>query len=137
MPPSSPTVVSEFPDVVPAHPLDILPRVAPEPFSLESLMRSWPYDSHRFTDFRLYRTDTDTRKLRLTARPHITHAHTLEHKCYVLKAPLLFPLHLILTPPLIPGIHPHLPLLLFLTSPMLFPPTLLIFFHALPQSLLA
>jgi hypothetical protein len=39
-PPPSPTVVSEFPDLVPTHPLDILPRVAPEPFSLESLMRS-------------------------------------------------------------------------------------------------
>jgi len=38
MPPSSPTVVSEFPDVVPAHPLDILPHVAPHPFSLGSLM---------------------------------------------------------------------------------------------------
>jgi hypothetical protein len=37
-PPPSPTVVSEFPDVVPTHPLDILPRVAPEPFSLGSLM---------------------------------------------------------------------------------------------------
>jgi hypothetical protein len=53
-PPPSPTVVSEFPDVVPAHPLDILPHVAPEPFSLESLMRSWPYDTHRFTEFRPY-----------------------------------------------------------------------------------
>ena len=37
-PPPSPTVVSEFPNIVPAHPLDILPRVALEPFSLESLM---------------------------------------------------------------------------------------------------
>jgi hypothetical protein len=53
-PPPSPTVVSEFPDVVPTHPLDILPRVAPEPFSLESLVRSWPYNSYRFTDFRPY-----------------------------------------------------------------------------------
>jgi hypothetical protein len=34
----SPTVVSEFPNVVPTHPLDILPCIAPEPFSLESLM---------------------------------------------------------------------------------------------------
>jgi hypothetical protein len=59
-PPPSPTLVSEFPDVVPAHPLDILPRVAPEPFSLESLMRSWPYDSHRFTSFRPYRSNTVT-----------------------------------------------------------------------------
>jgi hypothetical protein len=38
--------------------------------------------------------------------------------CYVLKAPLLFLLHPILTPPLIPGIRPHLPLPLFLSSPM-------------------
>jgi hypothetical protein len=53
-PPPSPTVVSEFPNVVPAHPFDILPRVAPEPFSLGSLVRTWPYDSHRFTSFHLY-----------------------------------------------------------------------------------
>ena len=84
-PPPSPTVVSEFPDVVPAHPLDILPRVAPEPFSLESLMQSWPYDSHRFTQFRPYQTDTDDRKLRLTARPHMTHMHTLEHETFCLE----------------------------------------------------
>ena len=56
---------------------------------------------------------------------------------YILKAPLLSLLHPILTPPLIPGIYPHLPLLLFLSSLMLFLPTLLIFFHALPQSLSA
>ena len=37
-PPPSPTVVSEFPDVDPAHPFDLLPRVAPEPLSLEGLM---------------------------------------------------------------------------------------------------
>jgi hypothetical protein len=37
-PPPSPTVVSKFPYIVSTHPLDILPRVAPEPFSLESLM---------------------------------------------------------------------------------------------------
>jgi hypothetical protein len=84
-PPPSPTVVSEFPDIVPTHPLDILPRVAPEPFSLESLMRSWPYDSHRFTDFRPYRTDTNDRKLRLTARPHMTHTHALEHETFCLE----------------------------------------------------
>jgi hypothetical protein len=84
-PPPSPTVVSEFPDVVPAHPFDILPRVAPEPFSLESLMRSWPYNSHRFTDFHPYRTDTDAGKLRLTARPHMTHTHTLEHETFCLE----------------------------------------------------
>ena len=61
-PPPSPTVVSEFPNVVPAYPLDILPQVAPEPFSLESLMRSWPYNSYRFTSFCLYRTDTNDSK---------------------------------------------------------------------------
>jgi hypothetical protein len=84
-PPPSPTVVSEFPDVVPAHPFDILSHVALEPFSLESLMRSWPYDSHHFTSFYPYQTDTDDRKLRLTARPHITHTHTLEHETFCLK----------------------------------------------------
>ena len=65
------------------------------------------------------------------------HVQALGCGCYVLKAPLLFPLHLILILPLIPGICPHLPLLLFLSSPMLFPLTLLIFFHALPQNLSA
>jgi len=85
MPPPSPTVVSEFPNVVPAHPLDILPRVALEPFSLESLMRSWPYDSHRFTNFHPYQTDTDIRKLHLTACPHMTHTHTLEHETFCLE----------------------------------------------------
>ena len=37
-PPSSPTVVSEFPNVVPAHPFDILLCLASKPFSLGSLM---------------------------------------------------------------------------------------------------
>jgi hypothetical protein len=37
-PPPSPTIVSEFPDTVPAYPFDILPCVASEPFSLESFM---------------------------------------------------------------------------------------------------
>jgi hypothetical protein len=44
-PPPSPTVVSEFPNVVPTHPLDILPHIAPEPFCLDSLLQSWPYDT--------------------------------------------------------------------------------------------
>ena len=57
--------------------------------------------------------------------------------CYVLSPLLLFPLHPILIPPLIPRIRPHLPLLLFLSSPTLFPPTLLIFFHTSPQNPLA
>jgi len=38
MPPPSPTLVSEFPSIVPAHPFDILPCLAPEPVSLASLM---------------------------------------------------------------------------------------------------
>jgi hypothetical protein len=46
------TMVSDFPDIVPAHPLDILPHVAPEPITLCSLMRSWLYTTHRFTEFR-------------------------------------------------------------------------------------
>jgi hypothetical protein len=29
------TVVSDFPDTVPAHPFDILPRVAPKPFTVK------------------------------------------------------------------------------------------------------
>jgi len=93
MPPPSPTVVSEFPNVVPAHPLDILPRVALEPFSLESLMRSWPYDSHRFTEFRPHRTNTNDRKLRLTARPHMTHTYALEHEtfCFEHVCPTHYP----------------------------------------------
>jgi hypothetical protein len=85
MPPPSPTIVSEFPDVVLAHPFNILPCVAPEPLSLDSLMRPWPYTTHRFSTFRPYCTDTDDRKLRLTACPHITHVYTLEHKTFCLE----------------------------------------------------
>jgi hypothetical protein len=84
-PPPSPTVVSEFPKVVPAHPFNIIPRLAPKPFSLESLMQPWPYDTHRFTTFRPHRTDTDDRKLHLTAHPHMTHVHTLKHKTFCLE----------------------------------------------------
>jgi hypothetical protein len=92
-PPPSPTIVSEFPDIILAHPFDILPRIAPEPLSLDSLMRSWPYDIHRFTSFHPYRTDTDDRKLRLTARAHMIHAHTLEHEtfCHKCVCPTHFP----------------------------------------------
>ena len=78
-PPSSPTVVSEFPNVVPAHPFDILLCLAPKPFSLGSLMQPWPYDTHRFTTFHPHHTDTDDRKLHLMACPHVTYAHTLKH----------------------------------------------------------
>jgi hypothetical protein len=45
------TVVSDLPNIVPAYPLDILPRVAPEPITMRSLMCSWPYTSHHFTEF--------------------------------------------------------------------------------------
>jgi hypothetical protein len=45
------TIVSDFPDIIPAHPLDILPRIAPEPVTLRSLMRTWPYTTHCFTEF--------------------------------------------------------------------------------------
>jgi hypothetical protein len=37
------TIVSDFPDVIHAHPLDILSHIAPEPVTLCSLMRRWPY----------------------------------------------------------------------------------------------
>jgi hypothetical protein len=84
-PPPSPTIISEFPDVVPAHPFDILLCLTPEPFSLGSLMRPWPYDTHHFTSFHLYCTDTDNRKLCLTAHPHMTHVHTLEHETFCLE----------------------------------------------------
>jgi hypothetical protein len=85
MPPPSPTIVSEFPDVVSAHPFNILPHIAPEPFILASLMQPWPYDIHRFTSFHPHRTDTDNRKLHLTACPHITHTHTLKHETFCLE----------------------------------------------------
>jgi hypothetical protein len=93
IPPPSPTIVSEFPDIVLAHPFDILPCIAPEPLSLDSLMQSWPYNMHWFTSFCPYRTDTDNRKLRLTACPHMTHVHTLEHEtfCYKRVCPTHFP----------------------------------------------
>jgi hypothetical protein len=37
-PPPSPTIVSEFPNIIPAHLFNILLHVAPEPLSLDSLM---------------------------------------------------------------------------------------------------
>ena len=80
------TVVSSFPDVVPAHPLDILPRVKPEPFHLASLLRSYPYTTHRFTHFRPLRTDDNDSELRLTPRLHVTYAHTLEHRTFCREA---------------------------------------------------
>ena len=56
------------------------------------------------------------------------------NECYILSPLLLFPLHPILIPPLIPRICPHLPLPLFLNSLTLFPPTLLTSFHMSPQN---
>jgi hypothetical protein len=79
------TVVSHFPDVIPAHPLDILPHVKPEPVTLRSLLRSPPYTSHHFTSFRPYRTDTNDTELRLAPRPHLTHSHTLKHHTFCLE----------------------------------------------------
>jgi hypothetical protein len=92
-PPPSPTLVSEFPDIVPAHPLESLPHIIPKPLSLESLMQSWPYSSHRFTEFRPYHTDTEDRKLQLTACPHMTHKHTLQHEtfCFERVCPTHYP----------------------------------------------
>jgi hypothetical protein len=57
------TVVSDFPDVVPAYPLDILPHVAPEPMTLHSLMHSWLYTTHCFTEFCPRRTNRDSTEL--------------------------------------------------------------------------
>jgi len=76
------TMVSDFPDVVPAHPLDILPCVAPEPVTIRSLMRRWPYTTHHFTEFRPRRTDGDSTELWLALHGHFTHAHTLEHSTF-------------------------------------------------------
>jgi hypothetical protein len=76
------TVVSDFPDTVPVHPLDILPRLAPSPFSLQSLLCPWPYTSYHFTEFHPLCTDGDPTELQLTAQIHQTHTHTLEHSTF-------------------------------------------------------
>jgi hypothetical protein len=74
-------------------------------------------------------------KVATTRAEHVLGCMHTNVCCYVLTLPLLFPPHHpILTLPLIPGIHPHLPPLLFLSSPMLFPLILLISFHVLPQN---
>jgi len=73
------TIVSDFPDIIPAHPLDILPRVAPEPLTMSSLMHFWPYTSHRFTEFHPQHTNRDPTELWLAPQGHFTHSHTLEH----------------------------------------------------------
>jgi hypothetical protein len=87
------TVVSKFPDTVLAHPFDTLPRVAPKPVDLGSLLHSWPYSSYHFTEFCPYHTDGDPTELRLTAQPHQTHTHTLEHStfCYEHVCPTHYP----------------------------------------------
>jgi len=87
------TVISEFSDTIPAHPFDILPHLAPELVDLSSLLCSWPYSSHCFTEFCPYRTDGDPTKLWLTARPYQTHTHTLEHStfCYKRICPTHYP----------------------------------------------
>jgi len=85
MPPPSPTLVSEFPDIVSTHPFNNLPYLTPEPVSLASLMRPWPYDTYHFFTFCPYRTDTDNRKLCLTTWPHVTHGHALEHESFCFK----------------------------------------------------
>jgi hypothetical protein len=61
------TVVSNFPDTVPAHPFDILPRLAPKPLTLSSLLCPWLYSSHCFTEFHPYCTDGDPIELWLMA----------------------------------------------------------------------
>ena len=78
------TVVSDFPNVIPAHPFDNLPCLAPEPFSLGSLLRSWPYTSHCFTDFCPLCSDGDPTELWLAPHLYLTQTHTLEHSsfCY-------------------------------------------------------
>ena len=72
-------VVSDFPNVIPTHPLDILPHVAPKPITLRSLMCSWPYTTHHFTEFCPRHTDRDFTELWLAPWGHFTHTHTLEH----------------------------------------------------------
>jgi hypothetical protein len=76
------TIISDFPDTIPAHPFDILPRLAPKPFELASLLHSWPYSSHHFIEFHPYCTNRDPTELQLTACPHQTHVHTLEHSTF-------------------------------------------------------
>jgi hypothetical protein len=87
------TVISDFPNTVPTHPFNILPCLAPEPFNLASLLHPWPYFSHHFTEFCPYCTDRDPTELWLTAWPHQTHVHTLEHStfCYKHICPTHYP----------------------------------------------
>ena len=61
------------------------PHLAPKPFNLGSPMQPWPYNMHHFATFHPYHTDTDDRKLCLTAYLYITHTHTLKHETFCLK----------------------------------------------------
>ena len=72
-PPPSPTVVSDFPIIVPAHPFNVLPCLAPEPVMLGSLICPYPYTMHCFSMFCPYRTDSNDTELRLMAHPHVTY----------------------------------------------------------------
>ena len=87
------TVISNFPETIPAHPFDILPCIALEPFCLTSLLCPWPYSSHHFTKFHPYQTDRDSIELQLMPQPHETHVHTLEHStfCYEQVCPTHYP----------------------------------------------
>jgi len=87
------TIISDFPDIVPAHPLDILPCIAPKPFTFCSLMRSWPYTTYCFTEFHPQHTDRDPTELWVAPRCHFTHTHTLEHStfCREYVCPTHFP----------------------------------------------
>ena len=87
------TIISDFSDIVPAHPLDILPCVAPKPFTFCSLMRSWPYTTYCFTEFHPQHTDRDPTELWVALRCHFTHTHTLEHStfCREYVCPTHFP----------------------------------------------
>ena len=64
------TIISDFSNTIPAHTFDILPHLAPELVDLGSLLHSWPYFSHRFTEFHPYCTDRDPTELQLTAQSH-------------------------------------------------------------------
>jgi hypothetical protein len=78
-------IVSSFPEVVPAHPLDILPHVKPEPLTLRSLLHPPPYTSYRFITFHPFCTNGDDTELQLAPHPHLTHAHTLKHSSFCLE----------------------------------------------------
>jgi hypothetical protein len=80
------TIVPSFLDIVPAHPLDILPHLAPEPFSLALLLCSWPYTLHHFTEFCPLHTDNVSIELCPMLCSHQTYGHTLEHVTFCHEA---------------------------------------------------